>query len=102
MSVARAIGTTPEATATAEPELEPPETMSLPNTLRGMPYGERTPTRPVANWSRLVLPTTIAPASRTRCTAVADSSGTWANSGQALVVGRPATSMLSLTAIGTP
>ena len=30
------------------------------------PYGERVPTKPVANWSRLVLPSTIAPAAISR------------------------------------
>ena len=39
------------------------------NTLRGMPYGLRVPTSPVANWSRLVLPSSTAPASSRRCTA---------------------------------
>jgi len=39
--------------------------------LRGTEYGVRTPTRPVANWSRLVLPMRIAPAARRRATAVA-------------------------------
>ena len=57
VSVATANGTCPDATATAEPELDPPEISPPPNTLRGMPYGERVPFRPVANWSRLVLPT---------------------------------------------
>ncbi len=61
VSVATANGTSPRATARAEPELEPPEIRSLPNTLRGIGYGVRVPFRPVANWSRFVLPTRIAP-----------------------------------------
>ena len=58
--------------------------------------------RPVANWSRLVLPTKIAPASSRRRTTVAVASGLYAKAGHAAVVGRPATSMLSLIANGTP
>ena len=57
VSVATANGTWPSATASAEPELEPPEISSPPKTLRGTVYGVRVPLRPVANWSRLVLPT---------------------------------------------
>ena len=57
VSVATAKGTCPRATATADPELEPPEIISPPYTLRGTVYGVRVPLSPVANWSRLVLPT---------------------------------------------
>ena len=57
VSVATANGTWPSATASAEPELEPPEISSPPYTLRGTVYGVRVPFSPVANWSRLVLPT---------------------------------------------
>ena len=41
--------TSPDATATAEPELDPPEIYAGSNTLDGLPYGERVPTSPVAN-----------------------------------------------------
>ena len=58
----------PSATATAEPELDPPPTSSGTR-VRTTPYGERVPTRPVANWSRLVLPSTTAPAATSRATA---------------------------------
>ncbi len=68
VSVATANGTCPSATASAEPELEPPEIKSPPYTLRGIRYGVRVPFSPVANWSRLVLPTYSAPASSNRCT----------------------------------
>ena len=57
VSVATANGTSPVATASAEPELDPPEMRFAPKTLRGIGYGVRVPFRPVANWSRLVLPT---------------------------------------------
>ncbi|MNV54497.1 hypothetical protein D3C71_1466930 [compost metagenome] len=66
VSVDSANGTRPRATTEAEPELEPPEIKSLSKALGTMPYGERVPTRPVANWSRLVLPSTMAPALRRR------------------------------------
>ena len=62
----------------------------------------RVPASPVANWSRLVLPTSTAPASRSFCTAGAVLSGTYEKEEQAAVVGIPATSMLSFTAKGNP
>src|SRR5579871_63385 len=62
VSVPSENATDPAATETAEPELEPPEMYWELNTERGAPYGERVPLSPVANWSRLVLPITIAPA----------------------------------------
>ena len=69
MSVPIAMSASPVATATADPELEPP-LMNSGRRLSGTaPYGERVPTRPVANWSRLVLPTTTAPAARNAATA---------------------------------
>src|SRR6266852_5113570 len=52
VSVPSAAGTRPVATATAEPELDPPGTSLGSSGLRGTPKGDRTPTRPVANWSR--------------------------------------------------
>jgi hypothetical protein len=69
VSVPSATGTMPAATAQPEPEDEPPGTRAASNTLRGTPYGLRVPTRPEANWSRLVFPTRTAPASSRRCTA---------------------------------
>ena len=66
VSVPRARSTWPAATATAEPELDPPDTSDGQWALGQAPYGERVPTRPVANWSRFVLPITTAPA---RCRA---------------------------------
>ena len=47
------------------------------------------PTSPVANWSRLVLPSQSAPASSSFCTAVAWRGGTKVKAGQAAVVGTP-------------
>jgi hypothetical protein len=66
VSVATANETSPAATASADPELDPPEISPPPKTLRGIVYGVRVPFRPVANWSRLVLPTKMAPASSSR------------------------------------
>ena len=99
----------PSATATAEPELDPPDTRSGSVACRTAPYGLRTPTSPVANWSRFVLPSTTAPASTRAWTAgaLADArpgrpAGSVANDGHAAVVGRPSTSMLSFTASVSP
>jgi hypothetical protein len=69
VSVPSAKRTIPAATAHADPEEEPPGTYTSLKTLRGMPYGLRVPTRPVANWSRLVLPISNAPSSSIRSTA---------------------------------
>src|SRR5438876_2610359 len=52
VSVPRAKLTSPRATATADPALEPPAMYSGLKALGTAPYGERVPTRPVANWSR--------------------------------------------------
>src|SRR5689334_5332675 len=49
VSVPSEKGTSPRATTTAEPALEPPLMYSLRNALLTAPYGERVPTRPVAN-----------------------------------------------------
>jgi hypothetical protein len=75
VSVPSAKLTRPAATAMADPELDPPAINPPPNTLWVTPYGERVPVSPVANWSMLVLPTTIAPASRSRRTQPALRSG---------------------------
>ncbi len=66
VSVPMAIGTSPAATATAEPELDPPEISPGTSGDSHAPYGLRVPDSPVANWSRLVLPITIAPAACSR------------------------------------
>jgi hypothetical protein len=75
VSVPSATSTRPSATATADPELDPPEMRLASQADRTAPYGLRVPTRPVANWSRFVLPATIAPAARSRATAVASEPG---------------------------
>src|SRR5207237_6369125 len=68
VSLPRAKLTIPAATATADPELDPPEIYAASNTLLQAPYGLRSPASPVANWSRFVLPTRIAPARSSRFT----------------------------------
>ena len=95
-------GTSPRATTEAEPELDPPLTYSGLKLLATAPCGDRVPTSPVANWSKFVLPTTMAPAARKRATTGASHSATYEYAGHAAVVGQPATSMMSLTAKGTP
>src|SRR5215468_5953265 len=69
VSVPIAISASPVATATADPALDPPLMNSGLRLSGTAPYGDRVPTRPVANWSRLVLPTTTAPAARSAATA---------------------------------
>ncbi len=75
VSVPSANTASPAATATAEPEDDPPEIYRSSNTQRGAPWGERVPFSPVANWSRLVLPIGTAPAARSRATTVASRPG---------------------------
>ena len=74
-SVPIAISASPVVTATAEPELEPPLMYSGRRLSGTAPYGDRVPTSPVANWSRLVLPTSTAPAARNAATAGASRPG---------------------------
>src|SRR5262249_58206832 len=64
VSVPIAMSASPVATATAEPALDPPLMNSGLRLSGTAPYGERVPTRPVANWTELVLPQTTAPAGR--------------------------------------
>jgi len=64
-------GTMPEATAAAEPPEEPPGTRSRSWGLRVGPNAEFSVEEPMANSSRLVLPTLMAPAALRRWTTVA-------------------------------
>ena len=102
VSVPRENDTSPAETATAEPLLDPPGISLASKGLRGVPYGERVPTSPVANWSRFVLPIGIAPAAKSLSTTGADVCGVKENAGHPAVVGVPARSMLSLIAKGMP
>ena len=102
VSVPRASGTTPAATATALPLLDPPLTCAGCPTAVGLPNGLRVPTSPVANWSMFVLATGTAPAATRSATTCAWAVAGSVRTGQAAVVGSPATSMLSFTANGNP
>ena len=102
VSVVNARQAIPLATTLPEPELEPPETCLALNAFGTLPYGDLTPTNPVANWSKLVLPMMMAPSSLRFFTTVESLSGVYANDGQAAVVSNPLASMLSFTATGTP
>ena len=64
-------GAVPAATAAAEPPEEPPGTRSGSHGFRTGPKPEFSVDEPIANSSWLVLPSTGAPAARSRATAVA-------------------------------
>src|SRR5580765_3036858 len=72
-----AIGTTPAATAAADPPLDPPGMRSVAQGLRTGPNAEFSFDDPIANSSQLVLPPPIAPAASSRATAVASGGGTY-------------------------
>ena len=71
VSEPRASGTKPAATAAAEPPDDPPGTRPVSWGLRVGPKAEVSVEEPMANSSMLVLPTTTAPAARSRVTTVA-------------------------------
>ena len=71
MSVPIAQGARPPATTAAEPPEEPPGTRPRSQGLSTGPKAEFSFEDPIANSSMLVLPSTPAPASRSRRTAVA-------------------------------
>src|SRR5260370_42087316 len=62
VSVPSASGTRPAATATADPDLDPPGIRSPRTGLTGLPYAERTPTTPAPTGSSLALPMITQPA----------------------------------------
>src|SRR3954451_24233482 len=65
----------PAATAAALPPLDPPGTREVSHGLRVGPNAEFSVDEPMANSSRLVLPTNTAPAARNRSTTVAEYGG---------------------------
>src|SRR5919202_4207259 len=71
VSVPIAHGALPAATAAAEPPDEPPGTRERSHGLSVGPYAEFSVEEPIANSSWLVLPSSGAPASISRSTAVA-------------------------------
>lgn len=66
MSVPIAMSTRPSATATADPELDPPE-MDSGRRLSRTAMRAPGPTRPVASWSRLVVPSRDGSRGTQRC-----------------------------------
>ena len=76
MSLPSAAGTTPAATAAAEPPLEPPVVRPRSHGLRVSPASALRVSPSSPNSGVFVLPTTIAPASRRRSTASESWSGT--------------------------
>jgi hypothetical protein len=70
VSEPNAIGTTPAATATAEPPDDPPGVRAGSQGLRTAPCGECSLDEPIANSSMLVRPTITAPAASSFATAV--------------------------------
>src|SRR5262249_56732392 len=98
VSEPRATGQIPGAAATAEPLLEPPAMRAEFQGFLQSPKCLFSPVKPKAHSCRLVLPSTTAPASTSRRTAVA--SAVALRSRNALdphVVGTPWTSIKSLT-----
>src|SRR5205807_4263925 len=99
----RASGAKPAATAAALPPLDPPGTRLGSCGLRVGPKAEFSVEDPMANSSRLVLPTITAPADRSRATTVASYGGRHPSRiRDEQVVGTPLVQMLSLRTTGTP
>src|ERR1700761_117255 len=105
VSVPSATSASPRATATAEPLDEPPGSRSGASGFTGVPDHEFTPLADQHSSVTLVLPTIRAPARRAAATTgasatagLACSATTW----HPAVVGRPSTSMQSLTASRGP
>ena len=105
MSVPSATSASPVATATAEPLDEPPGTRRGSAGFTGVPDQALVPTADQHSSARLVLPRICAPDRRAAATTTASRLAGAARSaitGQPTVVGRPATSMQSLTASRAP
>ena len=101
VSVPSAVSHSPDATADAEPELDPPGTRSGAAGLSGVPSNRFSPRIPSEISSVTVLPTNAAPASSSVCTAQAWRVGmacASAQSGLPAPVGCPAMSNRSLAA----
>jgi len=91
------------ATAAALPPLEPPGTRDVSSGLRVGPNAEFSVLEPIANSSRFVLPTMMAPASRKRDTTVASYGGFQPSRiFDEHVVSMPWVHKLSFMAMGTP
>ncbi|CAB4798610.1 unannotated protein [freshwater metagenome] len=103
MSLPKLAAAKPAATAAALPPLEPPGTREVSSGFRVGPNAEFSVDEPIANSSKLVLPTMTAPACCRRVTTVASYGGFQPSKIlEEHVVGTPRVHMLSLSAIGTP
>src|SRR5688500_12263879 len=99
----RAIGAKPAATAAALPPGDPPGTRLGSWGFLVGPNAEFSVEDPIANSSRFVFPTGMAPAARKRSTTVASYGGLQPSRIlEEHVVGTPVVQRLSLSAIGTP
>ncbi len=97
-----AIGTSPAATAAAAPPDEPPGVRSVRHGLRVIAVASSVSAQMPSSGIR-VMPTTIAPAPRSRRTTSWSCSATGVRAAaEPFQVGRPATAVFSLTATGTP
>src|SRR6204780_693500 len=95
----------PSATATADPLYDPPGSSAGSSGLTGVPYHWLTPEAPNASSCMLALPTMAASAARApamHAASRAAGSAIAATALQPAVVGTPATSMTSLTAMRGP
>ena len=92
----------PAATAAAEPPEEPPAEWDGRSGLRGGPKTLVTPKPEPEKSSRFVLPTIVPPASSTRSTTTASTSGVYESVREPFVIGMPATATESFTAIRRP
>ena len=94
----------PAASAAADPPLDPPGVFEKSQGLRVMPLSGQSVTPFQPNSGMVVLPMTIAPASRARATEGESSlSGvSGSDSLEPLSVAQPVASMASFTVIGTP
>src|SRR5579864_359607 len=96
-------GANPAATAAALPPLEPPGTRARSHGLWLGPYAEFSVEEPIANSSRLALPTIGMPAALSFFTTVASYGGAeLSRIFEPAVVRTPATDRMSLSASGTP
>src|SRR5215210_5062475 len=103
VSLPSASGANPAATAAALPPLDPPATRDVSCGLRVTPNALFSVLDPIANSSRFVLPTTIAPAAASLVTTVASYGGFHpARIFDEHVVGIRRVQRLSLRAMGTP
>ena len=103
VSVPRARGTTPAATAAPDPPLDPPVIRARSQGLAVGPQAEMRLVAPAASSCWLVLPTRMAPASRMRTTTAASRVASLpSHAREHPVVSLPETSKSSLAANGTP